>query len=720
MCYRQSFLALLLPFFLCTCGPAVTVVRTEQVSPQLSFALGELEAAIDGLDAGKDPGLSINFRREEDCCTSGGFKIIPDGKTVVVTASDDNGLMYGALEVAEQIRNEAEVLAQDETPYIKNRGIKFNIPLDIRTSAFDDSGDAAQRNIVHMWDMSFWENFFDNMARNRYNVISFWNAHPFSSMVQLKDYPDVALQDVWGTTIDPQKEPYAWTTPEVGNVKPVQNKKVLKVMTIDEKIAHWQAVMKYAHDRGIDVYFMTWNICLNGAAPPGSNKEAEGKVGKYGITNDYKNETSKDYLRKSVTAFLRLYPHVTGIGVTAGENMRKPMDDDDKERWLWETYGLGILDAKAKQPDRKINFIHRFWWTDARKIMKYWKEYPDQFDMSFKYAKARLYSSPKPEFHHELLDWMEPHKLKSWWNLRNDDIFVHRWGDPAYVRSFIKNLPYEQTAGFQMGSDGYVWGREFISKDPEFSGQPEIEKHWFRFLLWGRLGYNPDLPESRILSILAERFPEIDAKLLLDTWSSASKIIPLVNTFHFQDWDYMWQPEGCFDIWNQLKDVNSFRVAKPMKGSGMIGVEDFVARRISGKTGTDLTTPGEVAYQLKDLAVETRGKVDSLLASSAEAELRETLLDMKAMAHLGEYYGYKINAATDLEFFVKTKEEWRRKNAITYLSNARDAWANYAKINTPRYKSQALARVRKLDWDQQLKLVEKDIEIAKQTMAQIE
>ena len=45
-----------------------------------------------------------------------------------------------------------------------------------------------------------------------------------------------------------------------------------------------------------------------------------------------------------------------GIGVTAGENMQKRRDEFSKENWLWKTYGLGVLDAKKKQPDRHGKF----------------------------------------------------------------------------------------------------------------------------------------------------------------------------------------------------------------------------------------------------------------------------------------------------------------------------------------------------------------------------
>ncbi len=687
-------------------------------SSQIEFALLDLKTSL----TKRKYTLSSDSRyviktKIKDGIKQDGFSIRRKADTLLISAGDSDGMMYGLLELAEQIDIGISLDAikdLQETPYIKNRGIKYNIPLDIRTSAFDDSGDAAQKNIATMWDFSFWKHFFDEMARNRYNVISYWNAHPFSSMLQLEEYPDVALQDVWGTTIDPQKEPYAWNTPELASTKPVENKMVLKKMTIEEKISFWQKVMQYAKDRGVDTYFVTWNICLNGAAPTGSNKEVGDKKGKYGITNDYKNDISKDYLRKSVKQFLLTYPHVKGIGVTAGENMRKPMTDDDKERWLWETYGLGILDAKTIQKDRKVNFIHRFWWTDMKKIMKYWKAYPDPFSMSFKYAKARLYSAPNPPFHKPLLSWMKPQNLSSWWNLRNDDIFIHRWGDPTYVSEFIKNLPYEETEGFQMGSDGYVWAKEFISKNPKLSGELEIDKHWYRFKLWGRLGYNPDLPEERFVKIIEQRFETTEPEKVYKGWKAASKIIPLINRFHWQDWDYMWQPETCMDIWNDMKDINSFIVAKTMKGSNTLNIQEYVKTTLTAEE-VKLHTPIDIIDDLRMYANQGTQAAEELLAQPIQdPHLTETLLDMKAMGYLGNYYAHKIEGALYLEFFKSTKDESYRTKALKAVKTSIDVWQKYAEINAPRYKSQNMARVRVFDFANRGKLVEKDLQLVKE------
>ena len=89
----------------------------------------------------------------------------------------------------------------DRNPYMSMRGTKFNIPLDLRTPSYSDMSDSAQQNIATVWDFDFWRAYLDKLARDRYNFVSLWNLHPFPSMVQVPEYPDVALNDVWRSKI---------------------------------------------------------------------------------------------------------------------------------------------------------------------------------------------------------------------------------------------------------------------------------------------------------------------------------------------------------------------------------------------------------------------------------------------------------------------------------------------------------------------------------------
>ena len=148
-----------------------------------------------------------------------------------VLGGDDNGAMYGALQIAENILFNGldGQYNEEESPLLKNRGIKFNIPLDKKSPTYYYSTDAHSHKIAikHVWDMDFWTTWFDEMARHRYNVLSLWSPHPFTSMVNMEDeYPGIAIQGVAG---------YG------------ENDETIRIndMTIDEKIEFWQNVMKY-------------------------------------------------------------------------------------------------------------------------------------------------------------------------------------------------------------------------------------------------------------------------------------------------------------------------------------------------------------------------------------------------------------------------------------------------------------------------------------------
>jgi hypothetical protein len=637
-----------------------------------------------------------------------GYAIRLAGKsTYWIIGADEAGTMYGGLDIAEIVRIEGgldKLSDKIHNPSIARRGIKFNIPLDARTPSYDDTGDAAQNNYVEMWNFDFWKEFLDDMARYRYNTLTLWNPHPFPSIVKLPNYPEVPLQDVCVTTLKPTYKSGAWRDPQFVSPEILKNLKVVRKMTIDEKIKFWRQVMEYAKDRGIDIYFITWNVLMNSVE------------GKYGITNEQDNPKTIAYLRECIRETVLTYPLLAGIGVTAGENMKNRNDEFDREKWLWKTYGLGILDAKKQQPDRKVRFIHRVWNTGLGKIMADFADnYPDSFEIGFKYARAHMYSSTKPSFCRSLLKEMEPYEVKCWWNLRNDDIFNFRWGDPDYVRAFLSNLPPKgQTAGYHMGSDGYVWGREFTSLEPQTPRELEIKKHWYKFMLWGRLGYDLDLKREFFAKTLLWRFPKTKGLALYDTWATASKIIPLVNRFHWRNWDFMWAVEGCFDQRKGFHTVRDFIENKPMQDSGLISIPEYVDKHLTNESMTG-TTPVQVAEELRNYADKSLEQVEFVRhqVDDMSRELRLTLADIEAMSHLGNYYASKIRGAVELHLFEKSKNQENKTQAIQHLLKAQEHWENYASVASKHYRPQLLARTRVLDWMKILEDVRKDVEIAR-------
>ncbi|GLR69221.1 hypothetical protein [Agaribacter marinus] len=673
--------------------------------PMVQFALNKLSMTMSSLDM---PNYVINLRFVNSV-EAQAYAISSDDKALNVNASDYHGLMYGLLEVNERLSfgQSIQQISLTHTPYLKKRGLKFNLPLDARTPSYDDTGDSAQTNIATVWDMTFWEAYLDRMAEHRYNQLTLWNPQPFTSMLMLERFPGLALDDVYVSNAALTKKIGVWG--EAGGVSAVvtNNMRKVKTLKIASKIQFWRDVMAYAKSRGIDIHIVTWSIYVNGIN------------GAHGIDANIDSPKTHAFFREAVKELVLTYPDLKGIGITAGENM--PVDGEvqkwTREKWLWQTYGLGLADAKEVNPNREIDFMHRFWYSGFEDIQKYWQDYPDAFSFSFKYLMARMYSSPEPShIAQRVIPLLRKHeaqgqpKIKTWWNLRNDDIFVYRWGDPEYAAQFIKNLPLDITEGIHMGSDGYVWAKTFSDKQIDESNRWEIDKHWYKFMIWGRLAYDPDLPKSFFLKHLAYKFPELHAERLYAAWQAASKIVPAVNRYQFQPGDRKFASETSSSR-ETFRYVNDFQVARSMPASKQINARQYVEAVLSKTDIADKISPLALAEDMENNANEAlSGALKLSEKIQIDGETARTLADIKAFAYLGLYYANKIRSAVALEFFEKTysleNDAAPYKNeAIAAIERAIVHWANYREISEEYYHPQLLARVNRIDW----KALEKEV-----------
>lgn len=681
--------------------------------PRVEFALAELMQSLQKVGVGMNPGKSGrgNFFVTVDTVDSGlepeGFLLNVGKDSVRVTAVDVAGIMYGLLELAEQIRLYGLEGVKDtrKNPYMELRGVKFNIPLDARTPSYSDLSDAGQKNIPEVWNLDFWKEFIDQLARCRYNFISLWSLHPFPSLVEVPGYEDVALEDVWRSTTKWKEysnlNGVGFSTPEI-----LSDPEIVREMTMEEKIRFWREVMAYGQSRNIDFYVVTWNIFVNGTG------------GKYGISDAIRNPVTRDYFRKSVKQMFITYPDLKGIGITTGENM-PGAGFGEKENWVYETYGQGVLDAAREMPERKITFIHRQHQTGASEIIEKFRPLVDQenieFLFSFKYAKAHVMSATRQPYHKEFV--REIGEMKTLWTLRNDDAYMYRWGAPDFVRDFIRNIPYDVSRGFYYGSDQWIWGREFLAQDPASPRQLEITKHWYHWMMWGRLGYDPGMEDDRFNAILQGRFPEVDGASLFEAWQEASMVYPVTTGFHWGSLDFQWYIEACksrpeFAL-NEtgFHDVNRFITLPPHPLSGYQSIPDFV--EMMNQDGTSsLVSPLEVSRLLHmhaDRALEIIGGWDP----GENRELKATLHDIRTMALLGRYYACKIEGAAQLALFRETGETSHREEAVDQLRKALKAWKEYTGSSVEMYHNPVwLNRVGYVDWARITEWAARDIEIA--------
>lgn len=672
--------------------PGVTVNAAD--FPQALFAKEQIETAVEKLSVSET--WIINIKDIDTALGQEAYQIKASDHTITVTGGDETGLMYGGFQVAEEMElyGLESIKNEEGRPSMEYRGIKFNAPLDMRTPSYSDAGDVAQANIKNMWDMDFWKEYLDFLALNRYNAFSLWNLNPFPSMVKVPEYPDVALNDVWRTTL-PFDDSYNTTASNLVRPEHWENYEVLLEMTIDEKIDFWRQVMAYAKDRGISFYIYTWNVYTYG------------ENGKYGITPYVDNDVTRDYYRKSVKAMVETYPDLAGIGITAGEFMDwAPGMEIENEKWLWETYGLGVNDALEENPERNFSILHRLHLTDFEAVAEIWSDFKGTFDYSDKYSVGHIHSSTTPNFVDENFARM-PDGVKSWLELRNDDFFNLRWFDPDYIRAYLGGMPEaRQLRGFFMGSDAYIFAREYSMKDPDFQGQLYAKKHWAEFMLWGRLGYDLSLSTAHLENVFALHFqdavPREEAQQLALAMENAAKIIPLVTTYFWVSSD-LYFPEasashissfGFIGLKTWTNSVNT------QPGAGVLSVPEYVDALVKGEEAPAGRTPVETAESLKASAEAALKLSEGMLlhepaeaVSLTEREFWQMVHDQHMWANLGLYYAEKTAAAIDLRYFHDTGDEAYRESTMAHVEQEIAAWKSYANEFSQYFSPQLYGRL---------------------------
>lgn len=633
-----------------------------QTSGPAAFGLRELAAAC--------PELAGAVRLTEDpAVPPQGYWLRISDTEAQVGASDEAGLLYGLLDLPER-RRQGPGTYRCPGPYIRRRGIKLNLPLDARTPSYSDASDSAFENIPHMWEMDFWTELLDEMARNKFNVLTLWSLSPFPSLVRIPEYPAAALEDVMRSTIPPRPEMSGaamWTEDMEPGLYPVRR------MTMDEKIDFWRRVMDYARQRCVDVYLFTWNLFVYGAA---------------GIPCDQADPVTADYVYCAVKALLRTYPLLAGIGVTAGEHMR---GDETDIAFLRRTYGRAVEEIRLEQPGRRIELIHRMQYARLGEIQAAFADFAPPFALSVKYAQAHLHAYPKPVFFQPLLEELRG-KARFWLTLRDDDYYLCRWGDYGFARDFLAAMPAGEIEGFYLGADGFTWGRDYTGwgKDHPLY----LRKMWYKFSLLGKLAYDLRRPEAAFRRELEARFGLADGGPLQAAWAAASRILALVNSAHWNDYDFQWYPEGCCRFLHPpvgklvFSDITEFMECRAMPGSPFQSVRDYCLQ--GPRPG--LWSPIETAAELRRLA-RTVWRLRRQIPEKG-GELAATVTDLRLLALLGRYYAGKLEAAAALlAYRLDRRRTEKQREAVTRLRRCARIWEVYAALSVRCYRPQRLTRL---------------------------
>jgi hypothetical protein len=683
-------------------------IRTD--SPSLQFAVDELDDALDSGVAVHDVGdVSINdvalaVGTADDLKSLGadgagapsdlnseGFRITREDGATIVASPADVGAMYGALEVTERARTGEPIKEIGETtsePEVSFRAIKFNLPWSPYRG-----GDQTEIHYDTCRDLSFWEEFLDMMARNRFNALTLWNLHPFPFMIRAEDYPEACPFD-------------------------------------DEELADWREfwheLFEMAHDRGIKTYILNWNIVV-------SPEFTEA----YGV--DERNDESDviiDYTRQSVRQVVDEYPNLDGFGVSLCDWMEN-MTPREKEEWMLDSIVAGIEDAS-----RSVEFLHRSVLTGSIEEMRRGIDetaesdnisnvlVPTKFNWSHGHSTTHLELTH--DYHSGKVDdrlWNpEPDNYSIAWMIRNEDFFVLRWGDPDFVREHLaaNHAENNYVDGYFVGSEAFIPAKDFSHRTHRHqTWEYAFEKQWLLYMVWGRLLYDPDTPDAVFEQAFDDRYEPPVGDELIEAYELASQVPEELASFHAGTWDYTLYSEGFLapseslgldEVASPFISINEF-IEHETLDSRYVSIPDYVAGEDGGE---EAVTPSELADRVENIGdrmLELVDRIESELGAAPGALACE-VLDLRAWAHLAHYFAAKLRAGVALETYRNGNgDPESREEAIKILEGAVGDWDAVVKATEGHYQEIPYAtdwrEGETFSWAKYRDQVERDVLVAK-------
>jgi len=678
-------------------------ITFDATSGPVAFGAAKLKAAIDqrGISAGR---IHIDTSEKTDAPRES-FAIRNGGGRILISSGDPVGAMYGALELAEQIRSGLtldQVKNQSASPRLAFRAIKFNLPwMSYR------KGEALQLHMETCRDLKFWEAFLDMMAENRFNALTLWNLHPFGYMIRPKNFPEACAFD-------------------------------------DAQLAQWQEFWRklfaMARDRGIEVHIFYWNIFVSPELARARNVATYSADWSFFGDADT-SELVERYNREVVTQVIDEYDDLAGIGVGLGERMGK-MTPQQREEWINRTVVAGIKAAR-----RPVRFNHRAPFSAnlgsggsmdrsteqiARQTIES-LDLPSPIWVEIKFNWSHGHSSPNLNIihggKHTDTYWNPlPRNYRITWMIRNEDFFNLRWGEPGFIREHIRTNGGDYTGGYFVGSECYIPAKDYMQKQVKSNAANPwsyaFQRQWLFYMMWGRLLYDPATPDSAFAAELERRFGPGTGAKLLEAYTRASRMPLRLASFHKATWDFTLYSEGfcaparsagLFDgasPFISIDELIDHETLDPM----YMSIPEFVkARREKSPIPAGRITPPALADSLDADGRMALELVRSAPLNDDAATLCETG-DIKAWAYLSLYFAAKLRAGVALESYRTGGDTRDQEQAIALLHVAGQYWDALIITTRPLYHDVPLMHLgekEKFHWAMMREQVQRDVELAK-------
>ena len=543
------------------------------------------------------------------------FVVATVGTTTYVIGRDATGALYGAQSLSERIAT----LGASALPVAP--ALTGAPSLAIRAA---NPFLLLQRPDEPSWfflSQDFWRQYLDLMLAARINFLDLHGMYSVDSTV----FPNALLYFATSQTF-----------PEVG-VPPADR---------EQNLAMLNTVVSMAAARGIRVGLMSYraDTSLNG-----DNNQM--------LTDD---QEVKIYTREAAEDLARRVPGLWRLGFRIGESAKAAS-------WYEDTFVAGIRNAGTG-----VRLATRTWGASKPDILHIVAAAGDDTIVEAKFngehlgapyaIQGGLFSIANGGYSYQ--DFLSPPvPYQFLFQLRAGGTHrIFRYASYERTRRTVEALRISPLVrGFTLEPPhAYFPAQDYYHADrgDRFSDWT-FQRDELAYMLFGRLGYDPQTPPAIFRRALAER---LGNDHLWDAVQAASDVVPWLQTAHtcgLDSRDHAPELElgGDVGYW-----ASPWQTAAPSSACGLHQAMDSFAIALPNEIADDLVngrpttrvSPLDVARVLLDDAALARTASSAAGPSPARAESRDVVRECQALADLAGYFAHKMRAASTLAVYQRT------------------------------------------------------------------
>ncbi|MFN7922190.1 MAG: hypothetical protein U0Q16_18955 [Bryobacteraceae bacterium] len=686
-------------------GRQVAIVAEGELAPPARHGLAKLEQAL----AAK--GLTVAHGAPSDRAPADFYVLASVGKgapqsvsihrsrhrgkpAIALSGGDARGLMYAALDVADHVRwsqpNDpfAKVRDAAQEPYLVERGVSI---YTMQRAYFES----------RLYDEKHWERYFDLLAASRINnfivIFGYENggfmAPLYPYFFNVSEYPGVMLD---GITAEQQTR----------------------------NTAAFKAMIRIAHERGIDVTAGIWDHIYRGGVQGGGIPGASENAGKRvpGLVWGVTAENLPGYTKAALRKFLAVFPEVDAIQFRMHDE--SGLKHEEMAGFWHEVFSF----IKAAKPDMRLDLRVKDLphaviedaldqGLKARVNTKYWME-----QVGLPFHPTHVNTQNQHDRRHGYADLLRyPQRYRVQWQLwTGGTTRLLLWGDPEYVRRFAASARLYDGNSFELNEmlATKMLGEKHdqpplaILEDRYRYYDYEFERYWAFYRMWGRLSYDPRTDPEVWRSEFEARFGAAGPHVM-KALEAASRVLPRIVAAAYR-YQYFPTTRGWIEM-NHQDSLARFATADNTDIQQFESTREE-ARSILAGTDTAMRRPQETARWF----AQTAGEISAELALAEKAiggkqgnEFISTATDLKILAGLARYYAARLPAAVAYNVYKQSGDTAAFDEAIRSEQRALEAWRGIAAaagdVYTHRLAFGAHAVGFRQHWKEELALFERDV-----------